>query len=123
MLFPQGDEADDDIDTVVQLDLMVVCDRNKITDRYIKGAPDLVVEILSPSTSLKDQREKLKLYQNAGVREYWIVHPIDHTVMVYRLRDGGQYGAPDVYGETEQVPVGALEDLAIDLQRVFAGEA
>ncbi|MHB0937242.1 MAG: Uma2 family endonuclease [Armatimonadota bacterium] len=120
VFLPKGGEADEDIDTVVQPDLVVVCDRSRITESGIKGAPDLVVEILSPSTALKDQREKYILYQNSGVHEYWIVHPTDHTVMVYRLREDGKYGTPDVYGENEHVPVGVLEGLQIDLQRVFA---
>lgn len=120
VLLPAGSEDDGKVDQVVQPDIIIVCDRSKIKGQYIKGAPDLVVEILSPSTAVKDQREKLNLYQNSGVREYWIVHPTDHTVMVYRLREDGKYGTPDVYGEAEQVPVGVLEGLQIDLQRVFA---
>jgi len=122
VLLPKCDESEENIDTVVQPDMMIVCDKAKITDHGIKGAPNLVIEILSPSTSLKDQREKLNLYEHSGVREYWLVHPTDHIVMVYRLREDGKYGTPDIYGGNEQVPVGVLDGLAIDLQRVFAGE-
>ena len=66
---------EDDVDTVVQPDLLVVCDSAKIRERGIWGAPDLVVEILSPSTSRKDQNEKYNLYERSGVKEYWVVEP------------------------------------------------
>ena len=123
VMLPVGDEVDDDVETVVQPDLLIVCDKSKSTERGIRGAPDLVVEILSPSTAKKDLREKLRAYERAGVREYWVIQPTDHTLMVFRLDERGQYGRPEIFGVGDQAPVGVLDALTIDLQRVFAGEA
>lgn len=75
VLLPQMDESEDDVDTVVQPDLSVFCDRTKITERGARGAPDLVMEILSPSTSKKDLNDKFRLYEKHGVREYWVIDP------------------------------------------------
>lgn len=82
------DQAIDDIDTVVQPDLLVVCDPAKCRDEGIMGAPDWVLEILSPSTAWRDQTDKRRLYERAGVREYWIVNPDSLDLVVYRLLDG-----------------------------------
>lgn len=116
-------QAGEDVDTIVQPDVIVVCDQTKITNNGIKGAPDLVVEILSPSTSLKDRNEKLRLYERSGVKEYWLVNPQDRTLTVFLLKDDGHYALPVTYGEQATVPLSVLEGLHIDLQRVFAGEA
>ena len=86
------EQDEDDIDTVVQPDVLVVCDRDKIRDRGVWGAPDLVVEILSPSTSRKDQNEKFNLYQRSGVKEYWVVDPTGHWIQQYVLGPHGQFG-------------------------------
>jgi Uma2 family endonuclease len=82
------DQDDDDIDTVVQPDLMVVCDPAKCRDEGIRGAPDFVIEILSPGTAWRDQTDKRRLYERAGVREYWIIHPDSLDVIIYRLAAG-----------------------------------
>lgn len=110
--------AGDADDTVVQPDLVVVCDRAKIDDRGCKGAPDLVMEILSPSTARHDRIVKLKLYQQAGVREYWIVDPETKTVQVFLLKDG-QYVVAG-YTDEDAAPVGVLPGCAIALPEVFA---
>jgi Uma2 family endonuclease len=91
VLIPKADESDDDIDTVVQPDLLVFCDKTKITDKGSRGAPDLAIEILSPSTSRKDLNEKYRLYERSGVREYWVVDPGNRSIMVYRLGADGRY--------------------------------
>jgi Uncharacterized protein conserved in cyanobacteria len=88
VLLPVGDESDDDVDTIVQPDILVYCDRSRLTTKGGRGAPDLVVEILSPSTSKKDQNEKFRLYEKHGVREYWVVDPFGKWLMVYRLKAG-----------------------------------
>ncbi len=116
---PRGKEADDEIDTVVQPDLSVVCDPEKLDDKGCRGAPDLVVEVTSPSSASLDQITKKALYERHGVREYWIVHPVDHIAWVYRRTDAGAFGPPSVYGPEDRVPVGILEDLTIDLREVF----
>ena len=84
------------------------------------GSPALVVEILSPRTARKDLREKLLKYAQAGVPEYWVIFPTDKVVNVYKHDEQGRYGAPTVYVAGEQVPVGVLPGLVIDLERVFA---
>ena len=103
---------------VVQPDLIVVCDREKLEDgKSVKGAPDLVVEILSPSTSKNNKITKFKLYKQAGVREYWIVDPVDKIVSVYVFEEG-QLGMFN-YDETEKIPVHVLEGCEIDLSTIF----
>lgn len=79
---------DEDIYTVVQPDLCVICDENKLDSRGAIGAPDLMIEILSPGNSKKEMIYKYELYQEAGVLEYWIVNPTDKTVFIYVLKDG-----------------------------------
>jgi Uma2 family endonuclease len=108
--------AEDEDDTVVQPDLVVICDLSKIDDKGCKGAPDLVVEILSPSTAKKDRITKLNVYQSVGVREYWIIDPETQTVQVCVFENGMMKG----YDDTETVPVTVLPGCAIDLQAVFA---
>jgi Uma2 family endonuclease len=79
--------ADKDVFTVVQPDLCVICNENKLDLRGAFGAPDLVIEILSPGNSKKEMKYKFDLYQEAGVLEYWIVNPADRTFLIYELRD------------------------------------
>lgn len=117
---PRGDEPDESVDTVVQPDLSVVCDRHKLDDRGCRGAPDLVVEVTSPATAARDQIEKLALYERHGVREYWVVHPTDRLVTVFRLSPDGTFGRPAVHSFEERVKVEALGELDIDLREVFA---
>jgi Uma2 family endonuclease len=109
---PKGDEADEWIDTVVQPDVLVVCDENKLDRRGVRGAPDLVIEVLSPSTAGHDQLIKRGVYERAGVREYWLVHPSDRVITVYRL-DRGEYGKPAVYEMTGTTPVAVLPEVSI----------
>ena len=110
--------ADTKDDTIVQPDLLVVCDKSKIDNKGIIGAPDLVMEILSPSSSASyDTIVKFMLYLNAGVREYWIVDPVNGAVIVNILRDG-TYVAK-AYDKTAIVPVSVLEGLSINLADVF----
>ncbi len=82
---------EDDVDTVVQPDLLVVCDPQKLRSNGVWGAPDLVVEILSPSTSRKDQHEKYSLYERSGVKEYWVVDPTGKWIQQYVLGSDGKF--------------------------------
>jgi Uma2 family endonuclease len=111
--------SEEEVITVVQPDILVVCDRNKLDDRGVKGAPDLVVEIISPSTAKRDITTKYELYQRHGVKEYWLMYPNDRTLLVYRLSDDGIYVLPEVFGEGDTVPVPLLGDLVIDMGKVF----
>ncbi len=117
-LFETEDDRPEDVDTVVQPDLMVVCDLKKVDRRGIHGAPDLVIEILSDSTRRYDCQVKYKMYQAAGVQEYWIVDPAAHTVAVHIL-ENGLYNSPDFYMSGAVVPVSVLENCSVDFGQVF----
>lgn len=88
------------IDTVVQPDLTVVCDEEKLDDRGCLGAPNLVVEILSPGNTRREMKDKFELYQNAGIPEYWLVDPEHEVVTIYKLNNQGHYlaGPPATTG-------------------------
>ena len=90
---PDGDEADEAVAKVVQPDITVVCDPFKLDERGCRGAPDWIIEVLSPTSAGHDQVRKLALYERHGVREYWLAHPDDRIVTVYRL-ERGAYGRP-----------------------------
>jgi Uma2 family endonuclease len=117
---PDADEEDAQVRTVVQPDLVVVCDETKLDDAGCRGAPDLVVEILSPSTAYKDQTRKHELYERHRVRELWIVNPERPAVMVYRLGADGRYGRPEVALGHEVIRSAAVPGLSVRLAEVFA---
>jgi len=116
---PDTDEADEDIYTVVQPDIVVICDAKKLDEKGCRGAPDLIVEIISPDTGAKDMKIKLPLYEKHGVKEYCVVHPTDNIVMVFKLDKKKMYGKPDVYDEKDKITTPILKDLEIDLELVF----
>lgn len=118
-LFEQDGDTPDDVDTMVEPDLSVICDRSKIDKQGCKGAPDLVIEILSPSTRRHDRLVKLELYQRAGVREYWIVNPEDRTVQVMLQDDTGALHIHEDYGLEDTAEVNVLEGCFIELSKVF----
>ena len=105
-------------DTVVQPDIVVVCDESKLDDCGCVGAPDMVVEVLSPSTSMRDRLMKFEKYRQVGVREYWIVDPESKIVETHILKDG-EY-TKNAYGDDDVVPVFVLDGCNIDLGEVFA---
>lgn len=113
------DDTDEDIKNIVQPDITIVCDPSKLDDKGCKGNPDLVIEIVSPSTVSIDYIEKLSLYEKYGVKEYWIIHPIDEIVMIYKLADNMKYGRPNIYSKDNSVVVGIFEGLIIELKKVF----
>lgn len=117
-LFEDKGDSPEDVDIVLQPDLMVVCDESKLDRHGVHGAPDLVIEILSPGSARYDKLVKYSLYQRAGVREYWLVDPATRTVCVYVLEDGS-YHAATVYSADLSVPVSVLDDCNIDLSKVF----
>ena len=118
--FPKhGETADDKIDTVVQPDICVICDRSKLDKRGCCGAPDLIVEVLSPSTFKKDVTEKFALYEESGVKEYWIVHPNDKAVTIFLLQEDGKYDAGSTYEWKGTIPVKIFDDYRIDLDDIF----
>ncbi|MCP4146268.1 MAG: Uma2 family endonuclease [bacterium] len=117
---PEGNQSDEETLSVVQPDLSVICDPAKLEKRGCKGAPDFVVEILSPHTAEKDLKYKLLLYEKHGVPEYWVVNPVGNIVMVYKLNELKEYGREDVYGKTDTISLklkaGVVE---IKLEKVF----
>jgi Uma2 family endonuclease len=115
---PRADEADDEIESVVQPDLSIICDRSKIDERGCRGAPDWIIEILSPTTAGHDQIVKRDLYERHGVREYWIVHPTDLVVTVYSLVDGA-YGKPDVHELAGTLAARVLPDVTVAWEKVI----
>jgi Uma2 family endonuclease len=104
----------------VQPDVFVVCDEKKIKNR-IYGAPDLVIEVLSPSTSLKDMREKKSLYEKFGVKEYVIVSPEDMFIERYCLSEG-KFKEPDILGINDVITLTSLEGIEIKLWEIFEVE-
>ena len=121
VFFPPLREMDeDDVDTVVQPDVLVVCDRTKILEKGIWGAPDLVVEILSKSTSRKDQHEKFDLYERGGVREYWIVDPNGQWIQQYVREESGKFGVEVTFEKTGRLASAVLPGFELDVAEVFA---
>jgi len=104
-------------DTVVQPDLVVVCDHSVLDDAGIKGVPDMVIEVLSPSTARYDRTLKFKTYLSAGIREYWIVDPTNETLAVHILSQGNYIA--HAYTDEDIVPVHVLEGCTINLSEVF----
>ncbi|QIK37351.1 Uma2 family endonuclease [Caldichromatium japonicum] len=111
---PHAQESDDEIDTVVQPDLAVICDPTKLDDKGCRGAPDWIIEILSPSSAAHDHIRKRALYERHGVREYWLLHPSDRLLTIYRLGPDGSFGKPEVAELTGFTAVGIFPGLEIN---------
>lgn len=100
---------------IVRPDVFVVCDKNKISDANIQGAPDLVVEVLSPATALKDLREKKNLYEKFGVNEYIVIDPLEEYVGQFSLGADGTYNKGEVFGPQEVLQFKLLEGVEVNL--------
>lgn len=107
------------VTTVVQPDISVICDQSKLDDQGCVGSPDLIIEILSPSTAAKDLKVKRALYEKHGVQEYWLVHPTDKVVMSYQLVDDGQYGKAQIFDRDDLLQSVRFEELTIQLSSIF----
>ncbi|ABL00803.1 Uma2 family endonuclease [Pelobacter propionicus] len=103
---------------IVQPDVLVVCDNNRITDANIQGAPDLVMEVLSPSSTFMDRKLKLELYERFGVPEYLLVDPMGDLVERYRLVEG-RYGRADVFPWHGELPLVSLPGVQLNLCEIF----
>ena len=114
---PKDGEADDHIDTVVQPDVLIVCDLNKLDQRGMRGAPDWIAEVLSPTTAGLDQIVKVPIYERAGVPEVWLVDPTDRTVTLHRLVDG-RYGCPIILELKGRTAISAIPGVSIDWHRL-----
>ena len=115
---PKGDLTDDQTYTVVQPDMCVVCDRNKLDDKGCVGAPDLIIEVISPSSTSRDTQTKFKLYEESGVNEYWMVFTSDKYVQVFYL-DKGKYVLDRFYTMADTLQAKTIEGLNINLSKVF----
>ena len=111
-------QSQSEIINVVQPDLLVVCDDEKLDDKGCIGAPDLIIEITSPSTALKDFKEKYNLYESFKVKEYWIVLPGEIMVLIYKLKEK-KFSESGKYSFQEKIPVGIFNDLEIDLKKLI----
>jgi len=116
-LFYEKDESDD---TVVQPDITVICDKNKRGKEGGRGAPNLIVEILSPSNTAIEMHRKFILYRDAGVQEYWVVNGDFKAVTVYLFDK--ERAISRTYREKDCIPVSVLEGLSIELEPVFSAE-
>lgn len=116
---PKDGEPDNEVDTVVQPDLLIVCNPHKLDERGMRGAPDWIAEVLSPSTATYDQTTKLTAYERAGVPEVWLIHPTDRTLTSYRL-EAGRYAHPLVAKLNSQTPIGSVPGVTIDWEQLLA---
>ena len=110
--------ADTEDNTVVQPDVLIVCDKSKLDDKGVKGTPDFVAEILSPSSAKNDIERKYYEYRNAGVKEYWIIDPLNKHLVAHTLHDGN-YERKLYSSDDTCVPVIILEDCNINLKEIF----
>lgn len=121
-LFEKNNDKPENVMTLVEPDIAIVCDHSKLDELGCKGAPDFIAEILSPSTQRHDRLTKLNLYERAGVREYWIVDLAGRVVQKYMLEEGRfvlkEIGLPD-----DKLKVGILEDCEIELSLIFPAES
>jgi len=111
-LAQQQGEADEQIDTVVQPDALVVCDKDKLDRRGVRGAPDWVLEVLSPATASHDQIKKRDLYERHGVREYWLVHPTDRVLTIYLL-EGNEFSQARIVELSGETAITSLDNVVI----------
>jgi Uma2 family endonuclease len=115
----QEEQNENDINNIFEPDISIVCDQFKIDQKGCLGSPDMIIEILSPSSTKRDKITKFNKYEKAGVKEYWLVEPDQKIVSVFLLQDNNRYGRPELYTEEEKITVSIFPDLIIDLSAVF----
>ncbi len=109
-----------EIITIVQPDVCVICDETKIDSSGCNGAPDLVVEILSPSNNKKELKNKYEIYEEAGVQEYWVVFPPERAIQIFTLHEG-KYSGSRYFFAGDQLTSGVLPGFSVDAAEVFTG--
>lgn len=115
-----GDEKqNEDIKKVVEPDITIVCDKSKIDEKGCSGTPDLIIEVMSPSSIKHDRVTKFNIYEKSGVKEYWIVEPEGKIISVFILQSNDRYGRPEIYTEDGKITVSIFPDLVVDLDFVF----
>ena len=110
----KNDDEDVSLSTnIVQPDISVICDKNKLTDKGCTGSPDMIIEVISPFNTSNDYVRKLNLYEHFKIREYWIVNPIEKNILVYTLTNDG-YNAPKIFSFNDKIKVNIYDNLYID---------
>lgn len=112
-------KKDNEITSVVQPDICVICDETKIDGRGCLGAPDLIIEILSPGNTEKEVKLKFELYEEAQVREYWVAYPSEENVAVFVLNENNKYEGAKIYAGRDQIKCIAIQGLIIKLEDIF----
>lgn len=115
---PVKSKRNEDIFTVVQPDICVVCDRSKLDDAGCIGAPDLIIEILSPGSNRKELKYKYEVYEESGVKEYWVIQPTEQTLLIYTLTTG-KYVPSRLFSPGDIVSSACIEGFSLDLEEVF----
>ncbi|WP_062107469.1 Uma2 family endonuclease [Bacillus niameyensis] len=119
-----SENSDEDYDqhrNAVQPDLFIVCDPLKIHDRGVKGAPDWIAEIISPSTAKLDRLKKFNLYEKFLIPEYWLISPYEQTIEVFILNDQGRYVRREVYGVEDTISLQQFKDFPLTVSDLFKG--
>lgn len=116
---PKSSEKDDSVDTVVQPDILIVSDAQKVDARGVRGAPDWLAEVLSSSTARHDKLVKIPAYERAGVREVWLIDPTARELSIYRL-EAGRYGRPTLLQLKGQTSLTAVPGVTVQWDRLLA---
>jgi len=114
------DTSDNVIFTVVQPDIVVVCDYKKLDKRGCLGAPDLIIEILSRESASRDMKTKLSLYEQNGVKEYWIISPFEQVIWLYNLTEQGNYNRPLIFSDNDLIQSTVLKGLSLNVNDIFS---
>lgn len=113
------EKNENEVINIVEPDISIICDKSKIDDKGCNGAPDMIIEVISPSSIKMDRVVKFNKYEKAGIKEYWIVEPEQKLVSVVVLQINQKYGRTEIYTEDDKISVSILPDLVIDLREVF----
>ena len=117
--FPKESKADRDVYTVLQPDICIICDKRKLDDRGCIGAPDLVIEILSPGNTKVELLHKYQVYQEFGVKEYWVVSQSDQSILIYTLNEYGKFQPSKIFTLNEKITSTVLPGFELALDDVF----
>ena len=112
-------KKDNEITTVVQPDICIFCDPAKLDDRGACGAPDLAIETLSPGNRKEELRMKYEVYEEAGVKEYWIADPAKKAVLVFLLQPDGKFSVPDIFSGRDQLAAQCVPGLKFNINEIF----
>lgn len=116
---PEHQIKGEKVTTVVQPDITVVCDENKLDEQGCNGAPDLVIEILSPGNTKKEMKNKLEIYQSAGIPEYWVVDPEREFIIIYHLNEAGNYIGTTPFTDEDILRSPVLVGFELDVSEIF----